>query len=84
NMSAEQYEAAIAELKSIIDTGHKYIFVGKVGQFCPFKPDCGGGILYRENEGKYYAAAGTKGYRWLESEMVKELNKEDDIDKNYY
>ncbi|MCC2832075.1 DUF5906 domain-containing protein [[Clostridium] innocuum] len=84
NMSAEQYEAAIAELKSIIDTGHKYIFVGKVGQFCPIKPDCGGGILYRENEGKYYAAAGTKGYRWLESEMVKELNKEDDIDKNYY
>ena len=84
NMSAEQYEAATDELKSIIDSGHKYIFVGKVGQFCPIKPDCGGGVLYRENEGKYYAAAGTKGYRWLESEMVKELHKEDDIDKSYY
>ena len=34
--------------------------------------------------GKYYAAAGTKGYRWLEAEMVKQLNKEDDIDLTYH
>ena len=63
---------------------HNYIFVGRVGSFCPIKPGCNGGILYRVNDGKYYAAAGTKGYRWLESENVKILEKEDTIDKSYY
>lgn len=38
----------------------------------------------REKDGKYYAATGSKGYRWLESEMVKELGKEEDIDRSYY
>lgn len=63
---------------------HNYQFVGRVGQFCPMKPGTGGGILLREKEGKYYAVTGTKGYRWLESEIVKELGKENDIDKSYY
>lgn len=63
---------------------HNYIFVGKVGQFCPIKPGCGGGVLLREKDGKYHAATGSKGYRWLESELVKTLNKEDDIDRAYY
>ena len=63
---------------------HDYQFVGKAGQFCPMKPGTGGGILLREKDGKYYAATGTKGYRWLESEIVKELGKEDDIDRSYY
>lgn len=67
-----------------ITTGHNYVFVGKVGQFCPIKPGCGGGELYRVADDKYYAATGTKGYRWLESEVVKSLNKEEDIDKRYY
>jgi hypothetical protein len=43
-----------------------------------------GGILYRVDGGKSYAAAGTKGYRWLESSMVENLGKEDDIDISYY
>ena len=38
----------------------------------------------REKDGKYYAATGSKGYRWLESEMVRELGKESDIDRSYY
>ena len=63
---------------------HNYIFIGKIGRFCPIKPGCGGGILYREKEGKYYAATGTKGYRWLESEMVWELNKLNDIDEKHF
>ena len=67
-----------------IAKGHNYIFIGRVGQFCPIKPGCGGGLLMREKDGKYYAAAGSKGYRWLESEMVKELSKENDIDCSYY
>lgn len=75
------------ELDSIIKRiaeGHNYIFIGKVGQFCPIKPGCGGGLLMREKDGKYYAVTGSKGYRWLESEMVRELKKEGDIDLSYY
>lgn len=63
---------------------HNYIFIGKVGSFCPIKPGRGGGLLMREKDDKYYAAAGTKGYRWLEAEQVKTLGKEADIDESYY
>ena len=63
---------------------HNYIFVGKAGSFCPIKPGCGGGLLMRQNGEKYNSATGAKGYRWLESEIVKELGKEDDIDRSYY
>lgn len=66
------------------ESEHVYHFVGKVGQFCPIKPGCGGGVLLREKEDKFYAASGSKGYRWLESEMVRELGKEEYIDRNYY
>ena len=38
----------------------------------------------REKDGKYYAVTGSKGYRWMEATMVKELNKEDDIDYSYF
>lgn len=72
------------ELKRIVATGHNYIFIGRIGQFCPIKPGCGGGLLMREKDGKYYAATGSKGYRWLESEMVRSLNKFNDIDRSYY
>lgn len=63
---------------------HDYRFVGKVGSFCPIKSNCGGGLLLREKDGKYYSVTGSKGYRWLEAEVVKELNKESDIDLNYF
>ena len=63
---------------------HNYVFIGKAGLFCPIKPNCGGGILCREQNGKYNSATGAKGYRWLEAETVKELHKEEDIDKRYY
>ena len=63
---------------------HNYVFIGKIGRFCPIKSGCGGGILYREKDGKYYAATGSKGYRWLESEMVQQLGKEDDIDHKHF
>lgn len=79
-----------AELESLISSGHNYVFVGKVGQFCPIKPNCGGGELMRQTVDKktgaigYASATGAKDYRWLESEMVKSLGKEDDIDISYY
>lgn len=68
---------------------HNYIFVGKIGRFCPIKPGCNGGELLREGKDKdgnqkFSSATGAKGYRWLESEMVKELGKEGDIDRSYY
>ena len=69
---------------------HNYIFVGKVGQFCPMRLGCGGGLLVREaankstGEKSFAAVTGTKGYRWLESEMVKILEKESQIDESYY
>ena len=63
---------------------HDYHFVGKVGSFCPIKPGAGGGQLLREKDGKYYSATGAKGYRWMESEVVKNLHKEKDIDKSYF
>ena len=63
---------------------HDYRFIGRVGRFCPIKPGCGGGLLMRFKDDKYNAAGGTKGYRWLESEMVKVLGKENDIDMSYY
>ena len=68
---------------------HNYIFVGKVGLFCPIKPGCGGAELVREAKDKdgntkYDSVTGAKDYRWLEAEMVKELGKENDIDRSYY
>jgi DNA polymerase elongation subunit (family B) len=72
--------------ESLPEEEHDYRFVGKAGLFTPIMPGCGGGILLRHNkEGDGYSAAvGTKGYRWMESEMVKELHKENEIDKSYY
>lgn len=77
-------ELQIKELKREVAAGHDYHFVGKAGSFCPIKPGCGGGVLLREKDGKYSAATGTKGYRWLEAEAVKQSGKEEDIDRSYY
>jgi hypothetical protein len=57
-------------------------FVGRVGVFCPMKSS--GGTLYRVQGDKKYAITGTKGYRWLPAEVVKELGKEEDIDHSYF
>ena len=77
-----EYNTRKEEYGLIIATGHDYKFIGKVGAFCPIKPGCGGGSLVREKDGKYYSATGSKGYRWLESEMVQ--NNQDIIDISYY
>lgn len=79
----------VEELTRLIDQGHSYRFVGKVGEFCPIKPGKGGGELLRESKDKYgntkySSATGAKGYRWLESERVKIGEKYDDIDRSYY
>lgn len=63
---------------------HNYIFVGRTGLFCPVKSGCGGGTLLRKQDDKFYAVAGTKGFRWLEAEVVENLGKQSDIDLSYY
>lgn len=71
-------------LKEEIDKGHNYIFIGKVGSFVPVIDGCGGGILVREKDGKYYNASGSSGYRWKSAEVVKNLKKEDQVDISYW
>ena len=70
-------------LKSSIDSGHDYVFIGKVGLFAPVKPGHGGGLLMREKDGKYYAVGGTSGYRWLEAETIHD-HLEDSVDISYF
>lgn len=83
-ISDTTYESERDRIDPLIAEGHDYHFIGKVGQFCPIKPGKGGGVLVREQNGKYYAAAGTTGFRWLESELVRSSGTEENIDKSYY
>ena len=86
----EEVEIDLETGKEItVKKGDKPEFIGRVGQFCPIKPGCGGGELLRESKDKdgnikYASATGAKGYFWLESESVKALGKEADIDRSYY
>lgn len=78
-----------ADLEAKVSEGHNRVFVGRVGNFCPIKPGRGGGDLVKEMKDKdgnvkYDSVTGAKGYRWLESEMVRTLGKEADIDRSYY
>lgn len=64
-------------------------FIGRVGNFCPILPGHGGGLLVKPVSKKdgtvsYDAVTGSKGYRWLEAEMVEELDLRDSIDTSYY
>lgn len=70
--------------ENLAEGEHDYQFIGRVGQFTPIKPGCGGGILYRGDKSKFDSVTGTKGWRWLESEIVKAMGKEKDVDLNYY
>lgn len=80
----------VQALKKAIAKGHAYRFVGRVGQFCPMVDGAGGGKLMRETENKktgetlYSFVTGTSEYRWQESEVVRELGRENDIDRSYY
>ena len=65
-----------------------YKFVGKVGAFTPMKNGKGHDLLRqgtdKDGNPKYSFATGTKGYKWLESEMVRDMDMMDDIDLSYY
>lgn len=57
-------------------------FVGKTGEFVPVT--VGGGDLYRKDGEKMYAVTGTKGYKWVEADILRTLGREKDIDILYF
>lgn len=70
-------------------------FVGRIGSFIPVKRGKGGGELLRydkdpKGDNKYYAVTGTKGYRWMDCEIVRGLMADstfdfhDILDEDYY
>ena len=63
---------------------HYYKHIGRVGSFVPVMPNTGGGLLLRYKDEKYTSVVGTKGHRWKESELVKNLGQEDQIDLLYF
>lgn len=62
----------------------KLRFIGRFGAFVPVVEGAGGGVLLREKDGSYYAVTGTKGYLWMEAEVMETLNRQDAIDIRYY
>jgi hypothetical protein len=58
-------------------------FVGRIGRFVPVKEGFGGGILYRVQDDKQYAVAGTKGYLWLEADVAEKIGMHC-VDMSYF
>ena len=88
-MSDVTYEELKARLEPIIETGHSYQFIGRVGLFCPIMEGHGGGLLVCKRGDKYYAVTGTKKrdgtpYRWLETELVEKCAMQEYVDLSYY
>lgn len=67
-----------------LEVGDQRTFIGRVGSFVPMLPGNGGGSLVREKDDKFYAVGGTKGYEWLEAEVVKQLDLVGAIDTSYF
>lgn len=73
--------------EGLADGQHNYSYIGRVGQFTPVKPGYNGGELVKSKGEKYDGVTGTVGYRWLESEAIREMhleNPEEMVDKSYY
>jgi hypothetical protein len=59
-------------------------FIGRAGSFIPVLAGTGGGSLVRGRDGIFHSATGAKGWYWRESEVVRELGLEGDIDMGYF
>ena len=88
----ETFSVTAGTLHLVFDEGKENEvdqFIGRVGQFTPMITGKGA-HLYRVNDGKRYAAAGSTNketkerYDWLESEEVVNNHLEDYINKSYY
>jgi len=53
------------------------VHVGRTGSFTPVLEGGGELVKIKDGQGKPYAVTGTKGYKWLESAMLKEQSKMD-------
>lgn len=82
--SPEESKERIEALEDYISKQHDYHFIGRVGQFVPIKPGCGGAELLCLRDDKYVAVAGTTGYRFKEYAYVVANHLEDEIDMSYY
>lgn len=81
----ENSEKQIEDIRKEIEKCHDYTFVGRVGSFIPVRNGIGGGILVRMQDDKPYNAAGTTGYRWVESELLRDDEAlSDKIDMTYF
>jgi energy-coupling factor transporter ATP-binding protein EcfA2 len=56
--------------------------IGKTGLFVPV--NAGGGVLWRYNEGKYYAVSGTKGHLWMEADVAAGMGDKLQVDMGYF
>jgi hypothetical protein len=60
-------------------------FIGRSGLFVPVREGVqGAGRLYRINDGKAYAVAGTKNYLWIEASAAKAFEVEGMVDMDYF
>ena len=62
-------------------------FVGRIGRFVPVRDESKlGGTLWRFNseDGKFYAVAGTKGYRWIDAKLAAEFGSFEDIEMDFF
>lgn len=78
-------------LDAYLSEAHNYIFIGRIGRFVPVREGAGGGELVVKRDDKYASVAGTKGYRWMEAEVFRANNTDENgvcdfssIDKDYY
>lgn len=85
-LSDTTFESETNRLGKIIENGHDYHFVGKIGSFCPIKEGTkhAGKLRKKLNSnGKYMKVGGAGEYNWIE---VENLNKLDsyEIDDGYF
>jgi energy-coupling factor transporter ATP-binding protein EcfA2 len=50
---------------------HDMRHLGRTGRFVPVRQE--GGTLYRVKDEKYFAVAGTKGYKWIDAEIARSM-----------
>lgn len=55
-------------------------FIGRTGVFYPVKAGCGGGLLWRVQDGELYSVANTKNYLWKEAH----LTRPEEVDYSYF
>jgi energy-coupling factor transporter ATP-binding protein EcfA2 len=66
------------------EADHDYRNMRHLGRTGRFVPVCeGGGTLYRVKDDRYYAVAGTKGYKWIDAEIAQSMT-DLQIDMSYF